>query len=98
MPLKEDVMLKGRLVLDCSNAMGWLAGRMLGDLGAEVVKIDPPGTDRTDARWLAYNINKRPLTLQLSEPAGRASFDAMVGTADIVIACPRPSRDGDLFD
>jgi len=91
-------MLKGRLVLDCSNAMGWLAGRMLGDLGAEVVKIDPPGTDRSDARWLAYNVNKRPLTLDLSQPAGRDSFDAMVGDADIVIACVRPGRDGDVFD
>lgn len=91
-------MLKGRLVLDCSTAMGWLAGRMLGDLGAEVVKIDPPGTDRSDARWLAYNVNKRPLTVDLSEPSARASFDAMVSAADIVIACLRPGQDGDLFD
>ena len=90
-------MLKGRLVVDCSNVLGWLAGRMLGDLGAEVIKIDAPGTDRSDARWLAYNVNKRVLTLDLSEPAARERFDGMVAGADIVIACPRPGRGSDLF-
>jgi benzylsuccinate CoA-transferase BbsE subunit len=36
-------MLGGYLVVDCSGRLGWLAGRILADLGADVVKVEPPG-------------------------------------------------------
>ncbi|MDE2166963.1 MAG: CoA transferase [Alphaproteobacteria bacterium] len=83
-------MLKGRLVLDCSDRSGWLAGRLLADLGAEVVKLDARDTDRTDPGWQAYNVNKRPLDLDVTSEGGRRRFDDLVGIADIVIACYRP--------
>ena len=91
-------MLDGRLVLDCTNALGWLAGRILADLGAEVVKIDPPGTDRADPRWLATNVNKRAITLDPASPGARETFDRMVAGADMVIACVRPGSGDDLYD
>lgn len=84
------MMLEGRLVLDCSDQQGWLAGRILADLGAEVVKLDAPGTDRNDPSWQAYNVNKCTLDVDVLTQAGRKSFDSLVARADIVIACYRP--------
>jgi crotonobetainyl-CoA:carnitine CoA-transferase CaiB-like acyl-CoA transferase len=83
-------MLAGRVVLDCSTELGWLAGRILADLGAEVLKIDPPCVDRGRPDWLAYNVNKRPLDLDLADEASSGLFDALVRRADFVIACYRP--------
>jgi crotonobetainyl-CoA:carnitine CoA-transferase CaiB-like acyl-CoA transferase len=83
-------MLEGRVVLDCTDQLGWLAGRILADLGADVIKLDPPGTDRANPGWLAYNINKRPLDLDVTTPEGQRRLDALVAHADIVIASYRP--------
>ena len=44
-------MLAGLRVVDCSGESGWLAGKILGDLGADVVKVEPPGGGCYD--WLA---------------------------------------------
>lgn len=43
-------MLSGARVLDLSGEPGWLAGRILADVGAEVVKVEPPGRDRAARR------------------------------------------------
>jgi crotonobetainyl-CoA:carnitine CoA-transferase CaiB-like acyl-CoA transferase len=83
-------MLEGRLVLDCSDRLGWLAGRVLADLGAEVIKIDPPGTDRSDPDWQAFNVNKRPMEIDLLAASGRAELDALIAGADILIAGVQP--------
>lgn len=83
-------MLEGRVVLDCSDRSGWLAGRVLADLGADVVKIDAPDTDRTNPVWQAYNINKRPFPLDLASEVGRRRLDDLIGIADILIVCYRP--------
>ena len=42
-------MLQGCAVLDCTGRLGWLAGRLLGDLGADVLKIEPPDAALEDA-------------------------------------------------
>ena len=39
-------MFDGLRVLDLSEEPGWLTGKILGDLGADVVKVEPPGGDR----------------------------------------------------
>ena len=83
-------MLEGRLVLDCSDRSGWLAGRILADLGAEVIKLDAPDTDRSDPGWQAYNIGKQPLDLDVTSAAGGRRFDELAVAADMVIACYRP--------
>lgn len=91
-------MLDGCRVLDCSERPGWLAGRVLADLGAEVIKIEPPGAAIQDLDWQAYNVNKRLLTLDLSESGGLAAFDRLIRQADIVIACVKPGTQGaELF-
>src|SRR5262249_40514631 len=41
------MLLSDVLVIDATERLGWVAGRVLADLGADVVKLEPPGTDRT---------------------------------------------------
>ncbi len=73
-------MLRGHRILDCSDRLGWLGGRILADLGAEVIKADPPGTDRGSPDWRANNVNKR-----LVEVASRAEMDRCIAGADAVL-------------
>lgn len=81
-------------VIDCSNRLGWLAGRLLADLGADVVKIEPPGANIDDPAWQAYNVNKRLLRLDLDSAVGQAEFDRLVGVADFLIETAKP---GDVY-
>jgi crotonobetainyl-CoA:carnitine CoA-transferase CaiB-like acyl-CoA transferase len=73
-------MLSGYRILDCSDRLGWLAGRILADLGADVIKADPPGTDLSTADWKANNVNKRVLELESS-----AMLDRWLSKVDAVI-------------
>src|SRR5262249_957972 len=93
-------MLARLRVLDLTDETGWLAGKILGDLGADVIKIEPPGGDREGRRppflhgvadperslaWLALNTSKRGITLDLAAPAGRTGFPRLVGGSDVVL-------------
>ena len=68
-------MLKHLKVLDCSDQMGWLAGCVLADIGAEVVKLEAPGSDLGDAAWRAGNVNKRLLELDILSESGLEDLD-----------------------
>jgi crotonobetainyl-CoA:carnitine CoA-transferase CaiB-like acyl-CoA transferase len=87
-------------VIDLSGPIGVYCGKLLADLGADVVKVEPPGGDamRTlgpfygDAPqperslyWWHYNTSKRGITLDLETPAGQALFRRLAQAADIVI-------------
>src|SRR5581483_4017027 len=87
-------------VLDLTTEFGHLCGRLLADLGADVLKVEPPGGDPARALapfyddlpgperslpWWAYNTNKRSITLNLETPAGRALFRHLASTADFVV-------------
>lgn len=102
MPVPGDNadLLGGLRVLDLADGSGALCGRILGDLGADVIKIEPPGGDAArreppfaadvpDANrglsWFASNVNKRGITLDLGSETGRSLFTALVQSADIVI-------------
>jgi crotonobetainyl-CoA:carnitine CoA-transferase CaiB-like acyl-CoA transferase len=93
------------LVIDLTDRRGWLAGRILADLGATVVKVEQPGgdPDREDRRvapsisgggpnpaWLAYNRGKRSVTLDLASPVGRGLLLRLVRKADVVIESSAP--------
>jgi benzylsuccinate CoA-transferase BbsE subunit len=82
------MLLSNVLVIDATDRFGWLAGRILADLGADVVKLDPPGTDRTRPEWRALNVNKRVVDLDLTTPADGARFDDLVAAADICLVTP----------
>ncbi|MFK4102375.1 CaiB/BaiF CoA transferase family protein [Streptomyces sp. NPDC019531] len=94
--------LTGLRVLDLATLFaGPLAATMLGDFGAEVVKIehpakpDPsrghgPSKDGIGLWWKLLGRNKRTITLDLSKPAGRTTFLRLAETADVVIENFRP--------
>jgi crotonobetainyl-CoA:carnitine CoA-transferase CaiB-like acyl-CoA transferase len=98
--MEEKKVLKGCRVLDLSDEIGFLCGKILGDLGADVVKIEPPGGDPSrnigpfykdtphpekSLYWFAYNNNKRGITLNIETNDGRELFKRLVRTADVVI-------------
>ena len=77
-------MLTGLKVLDCAGELGWLAARLLADLGADVIRIEPPGTPR-DATWRANNVNKRLLELDPFADENRPAVDDLVAACDVLI-------------
>lgn len=89
--------LKDMLVLDFSKVLaGPLCGQYLGELGADVVKIEPVGSGDDTRSWLpqkkgesatflAVNHNKRSLAVDLKTDAGRAIVHRLTERADIVL-------------
>ncbi len=90
--------LAGLRVLDASRVLaGPFCGQVLGDLGAEVIKVERPGAgDETrdwgppwhgslSAYYLSCNRNKRSVTLDLAHPEGRRLFLALAGKSDVLL-------------
>lgn len=90
--------LAGVRVLDLSRVLaGPFATMVLGDLGADVVKIERPGSGDDTRSWgppfhgddatyfLAINRNRRSVTLDLRSPLGHAVVTHLIGHADIVV-------------
>ena len=81
---------------------GPFAGRLLGDMGAEVIKIEPPGSpdpvrtwgqaelDGHHFFWTVHARNKKAVTLNLREPQGRELFLKLVERSDIIVENFRP--------
>ncbi|MGV9640090.1 CaiB/BaiF CoA transferase family protein [Streptomyces sp. NPDC003514] len=94
--------LAGLRVLDLATLFaGPLAATLLGDFGAEVIKVehpekpDPsrghgPAKDGVGLWWKVLGRNKRTITLNLSRPGGRATLLRLAATADVVIENFRP--------
>ena len=93
--------LAGLRVVDCSTVLaGPYCTMLLGDLGAEVIKIEPPdgdatrgwgppwvgeGADRTAAYYLAINRNKRAIRLDLKTPDGVTILRRLLAGGDVVV-------------
>jgi crotonobetainyl-CoA:carnitine CoA-transferase CaiB-like acyl-CoA transferase len=100
MPVVADPgMLAPYRVLDLTDARAELATFVMSGLGADVVKVEPPGGSPSrheppraagqpegleSLRFHAYNRGKRSVVLDLEDPAGRARLLELVGTADFV--------------
>ena len=96
--------LSGIRVLDITQVMaGPFCCMLLGDMGADVIKIEPPKTGDSTRHsmgfrlkgedspgFLALNRNKRSITLDLKDPADREVLYALVRTADVVVENARP--------
>src|SRR3989442_1529975 len=97
-------LLGGIRVLDASRVLaGPFCGQLLGDLGAEVIKIERPGQgdetrswgppfldDGPSAYYLSCNRNKRGVAIDLAQPRGRELFHALVRKSDVVVENFRP--------
>jgi len=99
-PSGEEGPLSGLTVLDASRVLvGPFCTMQLGDLGAEVIKIERPGVgDQTrtfrpptygegeeSAYYLSINRNKRSIELDLASEAGRSVFRDLASEADVVV-------------
>ena len=100
--------LTGIRVLEVGNYMaGPYCGMQLADLGAEVVKVEPPDggdlvrtmaplLDGEGSAFVRLNRNKRSIALNLKSPEGKEVFHKLVGTADVVVENLRPGTMADL--
>lgn len=94
--------LAGLTVIDLSQVLaGPLCTMILGDLGADVVKVEPPSGDQSrqslgtrigadSVAFLAVNRNKRSIVLDLQTESGRTALLALVADADVVVENFRP--------
>jgi len=91
-----------RVVESCRRVQGPLAGRLLGLLGAEVVRIEPPGGDPLrgmppmagdcSARFVALNHNKRVVEADIRSAAGQSEVTELVRDADIFVQNWAPGK------
>lgn len=87
-------------VLDFSNETGFLCGKIFGDLGADVIKVEKPGGDESrnvgsyykdepdpekNLYWFAYNHNKRGITLDIKKNTGKEILKKLIEKTDIFI-------------
>ena len=93
-------MLSPYRVLDLTDEKGLLCGKLLGDLGADVIKIERPSGDparnmgpfyhdevdpEKSLFWFAYNTSKRGITLDIEAADGQEIFKRLVKGADFII-------------
>jgi crotonobetainyl-CoA:carnitine CoA-transferase CaiB-like acyl-CoA transferase len=98
-------LLQGYRVLDLTDEKGLLASRMLADMGAEVIKVEKPGGDdarrigpffgdRIDPEnslfWFAYGMNKKSITLDITQKEGRQILKKLSEKADFLFESSPP--------
>ncbi len=105
--MSDSTMLpfEGCRILDLTADGRMLCGKILADLGADVIIIEPPGgtvSGRTapfyegkpdpenSLFWFSLNTNKRSITLNLQTPEGKSLFARLVESADIIIESFKP--------
>ena len=97
--------LAGYRVLDLAGPLGLHCTKLLADMGADVIKVEPPCGDEArrippfkddsphpekSLYFLHFNTNKRGITLDVMKPDGRAIFLELARNADVVIETARP--------
>jgi len=102
-----DAALAGRRVLELADASGAYCGKLLADMGADVIKIERPGGDASRAVppfhgdalhperslfFLYMNTSKRGVTLDLARPEGQTLFRELARSADLIIESGPPGR------
>ncbi len=100
-----ETMLSPYRVLDLTDEKGLICGQVLGDLGADVIAVEPPGghecrdlgpfyrdvpSGEESLYWFAYSSGKRSITLDLESADGRDLFGRLLPKADFVIESLAP--------
>jgi crotonobetainyl-CoA:carnitine CoA-transferase CaiB-like acyl-CoA transferase len=93
-------LLSGYRVLDLTSSIGALCGKLLGDLGMDVVKVEPPGGDAARSeppfanghahregslRFAYLNAGKRSVTLDITKASGQKLLLDLVARADVIV-------------
>ena len=96
----QEGLLSPYRLLELADEQGYMCGKLMADMGADVVKIEPPGGDPSrclgpffhdephpekSLSWFAFNTGKRSVTLNLETIDGREIFKRMVRTADFLV-------------
>jgi len=101
-PAQAELPLAGLRVLELGSFIaGPFAGQLLGDLGADVVKVEPPGTgdpmrqwgvcvEGRSLWWPAIARNKRSVAVDLRDERGRALVARLAQECDVVLENFRP--------
>ncbi len=102
---EKETLLGSYRVLDLTDEKGYFCGKILGDLGADVIKIEKPGGDsgrnigpfykdiidpQKSLYWMYFNISKRGITLDIETTEGQEIFQKLAKTADFVIESFNP--------
>ena len=94
--------LGGLRVVDMADEKGELCGRVMADMGAEVIRVEPPGgapsrglppftDDGETSLYFAFrNAGKRSAVIDLETEAGRERLHALLGDADVLIESTHP--------
>lgn len=105
--------LRSVRVLDLSSPVGTYCTRLLSDLGADVVLVEPPrgdpyrrlgpfraGVSGSDASLAFgyYQAGKRSIVLDVNDPAHRAVLEELGGSADVIVICPSGAGSTPGFD
>ena len=92
-----DGALHGLRVLELTHVMaGPFCGQVLADMGADVIKVEPPGSGDSSRHsmgtgaFLAVNRNKRSVALDLKDDAHREAFHRLARSADVLLENNRP--------
>jgi len=101
----DQLPLSGVRVIDAANELGGYGGRLLADLGADVVKLEPPGGlagrrvppflgdqpgENRSLGFLYREANKRGAVLDVGDPAAEEQLRRLAQGADIVLITPTP--------
>ena len=101
---KKSVLSQYR-VLDLTDESGVFSTKIMAALGADVIRIEPPGGDPTrrigpfyhdeadpekSLHWFTFNLDKRSITLNIECATGQELFKRLVKTADFLVECFRP--------
>src|SRR6266568_1890557 len=93
-----DSALDGLRVIDLAHPYGQYAGKLLADMGADVIKIEPPEGDAgrrirpfkdgTSLFWVYYSSGKRVVALDLAKPEGQDELRRLIAGANAIIHTP----------
>ncbi len=98
----NELPLSGLRVIDMADVKGELAGRLLADFGADVIRVEPPGgaesrrmppfaPDGDTSLYFAFrNFNKRGITVDVTTAEGQAQLRKLLASADVWIESTKP--------
>ncbi|MFP5405269.1 MAG: CoA transferase, partial [Gammaproteobacteria bacterium] len=97
-PAATGLPLEGVRVIEFTHmVMGPTCGMILADLGAEVIKVEPPGGDKTRTLpglgigfFRSFNRNKKSVVLDINTTAGHAAAVELIGQCDVMLENFRP--------